>query len=289
LIAVAMTAIATGAVNAQEVVVGGKGFTEQQLIAEMTSQLLAANGIKPDKCVGMGSAVLRQVLESGQIDVCWEYTGTVFFIATTATEKYTAEQGYEKIRSLDAAKGIVWLKPTRVNNTYAIGMLRSKSSALGIKSISDLGNAYKGGKNIMIGTNAEFAARPDGLPGVQKTYGFTVPLDSIVKMDFGLSFQALRDSQVEAAMVTSTDGRIIAFDVLVLNDDKAFFPIYLMTPVARKEALDKNPKLAGLLESLAAKLDSDTILKLNAAVDVDKKSVESVANGFLKQQGLIKG
>ena len=289
LIAVAMAAIATGAVNAQEVVVGGKGFTEQQLIAEMTSQLLAANGIKPDKRVGMGSAVLRQALESGQIDVCWEYTGTALSLAYKDTEKYTAEQGYEKIRSLDAAKGIVWLKPTRVNNTYAIGMLRSKSSALGIKSISDLGNAYKSGKNIMIGTNAEFAARPDGLPGVQKTYGFTVPLDSIVKMDFGLSFQALRDSQVEAAMVTSTDGRIIAFDVLVLNDDKAFFPIYLMTPVARKEALDKNPKLAGLLESLAAKLDSDTILKLNAAVDVDKKSVESVANGFLKQQGLIKG
>ena len=288
LIAVAMTAIATGAVNAQEVVVGGKGFTEQQLIAEMTSQLLAANGIKPDKRVGMGSAVLRQALESGQIDVCWEYTGTALSLAYKDTEKYTAEQGYEKIRSLDAAKGIVWLKPTRVNNTYAIGMLRSKSSALGIKSISDLANAYKGGKNIMIGTNAEFAARPDGLPGVQKTYGFTVPLDSIVKMDFGLSFQALRDSQVEAAMVTSTDGRIIAFDVLVLNDDKAFFPIYLMTPVARKEALDKNPKLAGLLESLAAKLDSDTILKLNAAVDVDKKSVESVATGFLKQQGLIK-
>jgi osmoprotectant transport system substrate-binding protein len=62
-----------------------------------------------------------------------------------------------------------------------------------------------------------------------------------------------------------------------------------MTPVARKEVLDKNPKLAPLLESLAAKLDSDTILKLNAAVDVEKKSIESVANGFLKQQGLVKG
>jgi osmoprotectant transport system substrate-binding protein len=289
LIAIAMTAFATGAANAQEVVVGGKGFTEQQLIAEMTSQLLAANGFKPDKRVGMGSAVLRQALESAQIDVCWEYTGTALSLVYKDTEKYTADQGYEKIRSLDAAKGIVWLKPTRVNNTYAIGILRSKSGALGIKSISDLGDAYKAGKNIKIGANAEFAGRPDGLPGVQKTYGFTVPLDSIVKMDFGLSFQALRDSQVEAAMVTSTDGRIIAFDVLVLNDDKAFFPIYLMTPVVRKEVLDKNPKLAGVLESLAAKLDSDTILKLNAAVDVDKKSVESVANGFLKQQGLIKG
>ena len=140
-----------------------------------------------------------------------------------------------------------------------------------------------------IGVNAEFSQRPDGLPGVQKIYGFTVPLDSIVKMDFGLSFQALRDGQVDSAMVTSTDGRIISFNILVLADDKNFFPFYLMTPVVRKEVLDKNPKLAPLLESLSAKLDSETILKLNAAVDVDKKSIESVADGFLKQQGLIKG
>src|SRR5499433_3474467 len=111
-------AFAAGAANAQEVVVGGKGFTEQQLIAEMTSQLLAANGFKPDKRVGMGSAVLRQALESAQIDVCWEYTGTALSLVYKDSEKYTAEQGYEKIRSLDAAKGIVWLKPTKVNNSY---------------------------------------------------------------------------------------------------------------------------------------------------------------------------
>jgi len=288
-IALALSCIAASGAAAQEVVVGGKGFTEQLLMAEMTSQLLAANGFKPDKRVGMGTAVLRQALDSAQVDVLWEYTGTALSNVYKDTEKYSAQDGYEKIRTLDAAKGIVWLKPTRVNNTYAIGMLRSKAAAQGIKSISDLGNAYKSGKTPMIGVNAEFSQRPDGLPGVQKTYGFTVPLDSIVKMDFGLSFQALRDAQVDSAMVTSTDGRIIAFDVLVLADDKNFFPIYLMTPVVRKEVLDKNPKLGPLLESLAAKLDSDTILKLNAAVDVDKKSIESVAGGFLKQQGLIKG
>ena len=104
-----------------------------------------------------------------------------------------------------------------------------------------------------------------------------------------MSFQALRDGQVDAAMVTSTDGRIISFDILVLADDKNFFPDLSDDAGGRKEVLDKNPKLGPLLESLAAKLDSDTILKLNAAVDVDKKSIESVASDFLKQQGLIKG
>jgi len=233
-VVLALCTLAGGGAAAQDVVVGGKGFTEQQLIAELTSQLLGANGFKPDKRVGMGSAVLRQALESAQIDVCWEYTGTALSLVYKDSEKYTAEQGYEKIRSLDAAKGIVWLKPTRVNNTYGIGMLRAKSEKLGIKSISDLGNAYKSGKTMPIGVNAEFSQRPDGLPGVQKTYGFTVPLDSIVKMDFGLSFQALRDGQVDSAMVTSTDGRIISFDIVVLADDKNFFPIYMMTPVVRK-------------------------------------------------------
>ena len=81
---------------------------------------------------------------------------------------------------------------------------------------------------------------------MQKTYGFTVPLDSIIKMDFGLSFQALRDGQVESAMVTTTDGRIISFNLVVLTDDKNFFPFYVMTPVVRKEVLDKNPKLSPL-------------------------------------------
>ena len=282
-------ALVAGVVSAQTIVVGGKGFTEQQLIAELTSQLLAANGFKPDKRVGMGTAVLRQALDSGQIDVCWEYTGTALSNVYKDTEKYTPEQGYEKIRSLDAAKGIVWLKPTRVNNSYGIGMLRAKSEKLGIKSISDLGNAYKGGKTMPIGVNAEFSQRPDGLPGVQKVYGFTVPLDSIIKMDFGLSFQALRDGQVESAMVTTTDGRIISFNLVVLADDKNFFPFYVMTPVVRKEVLDKNPKLGPVLESLSAKLDSETMQKLNGAVDVDKKSIEAVATEFLKQQGLVKG
>jgi len=153
-------ALVSGAVSAQTVVVGGKGFTEQQLIAELTSQLLAANGFKPDKRVGMGTAVLRQALDSGQIDVCWEYTGTALSNVYKDTEKYTPEQGYEKIRSLDAAKGIVWLKPTRVNNSYGIGMLRAKSDKLGIKSISDLGNAYKSGKTMPIGGQCGVLAAP---------------------------------------------------------------------------------------------------------------------------------
>jgi osmoprotectant transport system substrate-binding protein len=102
-----------------------------------------------------------------------------------------------------------------------------------------------------------------------------------------LVYQALRDKQVEVGLVFATDGRIPAFDFVVLKDDKGYFPPYAMTPVIRKEVLDKNPTLAEPLNALSAKLDDATMAGLNAAIDVEKKSVEDVAGTYLKSQGLI--
>jgi osmoprotectant transport system substrate-binding protein len=157
----------------------------------------------------------------------------------------------------------------------------------GIKTLSDFAKAVNSGKAPTLALNAEFAGRPDGLPGLEKEYGFKMPLDKVKKMDTGLTYQALRDKQVDSTLVFATDGRVAAFDFVILKDDKGFFPPYSLTPVVRKEVLDKNPKLAPVLNKLSAKLDDATMAKLNAMVDVDKKPVEEVAGTFLKQQGLI--
>ena len=106
-------------------------------------------------------------------------------------------------------------------------------------------------------------------------------------MDSGLTYQALKDRQVDLALVFTTDGRVPAFNFIVLRDDKGFFPAYALTPVIRKETLDANPKLAGILNALSAKLDDKTMARLNAEVDVSKKSVDDVATEFLKSSGLI--
>jgi osmoprotectant transport system substrate-binding protein len=106
-------------------------------------------------------------------------------------------------------------------------------------------------------------------------------------MDTGLVYQALRDAQVDVGLVFATDGRIPAFDFVVLEDDKNYFPAYALTPTVRKDVLDNNPKLAEHLNALSAKLDDATMAKLNASVDVEKKSIENVAESFLKEQGLI--
>ena len=106
-------------------------------------------------------------------------------------------------------------------------------------------------------------------------------------MDTGLTYNALKDRQVDSAVVFATDGRIPAFNFVVLKDDKGYAAPYNLTPVVRKEILDKNPKVADALNSVAAKLNDETMAKLNASVDVEKKTPEEVADAFLKTTGLL--
>lgn len=278
--------LAFGLQSAHAITVGGKNFTEQQLMAEITTQLLNAKGIPAEKKAGLGSAVLRQAQENGQIDLYWEYTGTSLITYNKVTDKLSADDTYKRVKELDAAKGLVWLNPSKANNTYALAMRRADSDSKGIKSLSDLAKAVKADPNLSFASNAEFAARPDGLKPLQEAYGFEFARDNVRRMDSGLTYQALKEKQVDAALVFATDGRVPAFDFVVLKDDKTFFPAYAMTPVIRKQTMDANPKIAPLLNALSAKLDDSTMAKLNASVDVDKKSIEAVATQFLKDAGL---
>ena len=278
--------LATSA-TAQNIVVGGKNFTEQQIMSQMTAQLLQAKGFKPDVKAGMGSAVLRQAQESGQIDVYWEYTGTSLITYNKVNDRMSAADTYAKVKELDAAKGLVWLNPSKANNTYSLAMNADEAKKLGIVSISDLAAKVKGGAKLTFGSNAEFYARPDGLKPLEQQYGFEFARDNVKRMDTGLVYQALKEKQVDVGLVFATDGRIPAFNFVVLKDDKGFFPNYALTPVVRKQVLDANPKLAEYLNALSAKLDDATMARLNASVDVDKKTVEDVAKTFLKEQGLV--
>ena len=273
--------------SAAEVVVGGKNFTEQQLMAEMTTQLLEAKGIKVTKKDGMGSAVLRQAQENGQVDVYWEYTGTSLITYNKILDRLSPADTYKKVKELDAAKGLVWLDPSRANNTYAFAMNEDEAKKLGLVTMSDLAKAVKDGKALTFACNSEFYARPDGLRPLQKAYGFEFSHDQVKRMDSGLTYQALKDHQVNIALVFATDGRIPAFHFVLLKDDKDYFPAYALTPVIRKATLDANPSLGPILNSLSAKLDASTMARLNATVDVQKKSFSEVARDFLKQSALL--
>src|SRR6185295_13642943 len=159
------------------------------------------------------SAAVRAALENGQVDVYWEYTGTGLGVFHKITDKFaTPQEAYNKIRELDAAKGIVWLNPSAVNNTYAFAMNRDEAQKRGIVTMSDLAKAVKGGNKLTFASNAEFYARPDGLPGWQTAYGFEFDRDNVKRMDTGLVYSALKDRQVDVGVVFATDGRIPAFN-----------------------------------------------------------------------------
>ncbi len=282
-----LVGFASSVVTAQSIVVGGKNFTEQQIMASMTSQLLQAKGFKTDTKAGMGSAVLRQAQESGQIDVYWEYTGTSLITYNKINDRMSPTDTYNKVKELDAGKGLVWLNPSKANNTYSLAMNSDDAKKQGISTISDLAKKVKDGGKLTFGSNAEFYARPDGLKPLEQQYGFEFTRENVKRMDTGLVYQALKEKQVDVGLVFATDGRIPAFNFVVLRDDKGFFPSYALTPVVRKQTLDANPKIGEHLNALSAKLDDATMARLNASVDVDKKTIEDVSRTFLKEQGLI--
>ncbi|WP_140846882.1 glycine betaine ABC transporter substrate-binding protein [Paracoccus sp. FO-3] len=286
LAALAFAAFATGA-QAADIVVGGKNFTEQQILSAITQQVLEANGHRVDNRAGMGSAAVRQAMENGQIDVYWEYTGTSLITYNKIEEKLDPQQTYDTVKELDAQKGIVWLNPSQANNTYGLAMRAADAGEKGIASISDLAGAINGGQALSFGSNAEFYARPDGLKPLEAAYGFEFGRANVKRMDTGLVYQALRDGQVDVGLVFATDGRIPAFDFTVLEDDQGYFPSYALAPVIRTEVLEANPGIGDLLNEVSAKLDDQVMAALNASVDVDKVSVENAAAKFLQDNGLI--
>lgn len=272
--------------HAEEIVVGGKNFTEQQILASMTGQYLEGLGYDVEERSGMGSAVLRQAQENGQIDLYWEYTGTSLINYNDVSERLSPEDTYARVKELDAEKGLVWLEPSAANNTYALAMRESDAQERGIASLSDLAQAVNDDKGLSFALNAEFYARDDGWRPLQKAYDFRVGRADVKRMDSGLVYQALRDGQVDVGLVFATDGRIPAFDFTVLEDDKGYFPAYALTPVVREESLKANPELESQMNALSAELNDDTMASLNAQVDVEKKTIEQVAEEFLKEHGL---
>lgn len=281
------TLVATAA-QASPLVIGGKNFTEQQLLTEMTAQYLDHQGYDVERRAGMGSAVLRKAQENGQVDLYWEYTGTSLVVYNKVTEKIDdPAQVYKMVKAMDGALGLVWLNPSKANNTYALVMRAADAEKNHIATLSDLAAAINSGNELTLATNAEWYSREDGYRQLAKAYDFKIPRDDIKRMDSGLTYVALKEGQVDVALAFATDGRIPAFNFVVLQDDKNFFPNYAITPVVRNDVLKANPKLAEQMNALSAQLDNDIMSALNAKVDVDHQSIEEVASEFLKSKGLL--
>jgi osmoprotectant transport system substrate-binding protein len=265
--------------------IGARVFTEQTMLAELTAQYLRDKGFQVQITGGLGSNLARSAQESGQLDLLWEYTGVSLVAYNHVDEKLDSEQTYQRVKELDAKKGLVWLSPSKFNNTYALALPDKIAQQYPqINTMSDLTTVLKAeaDKGHIVALDTEFANRSDGLVGMVKHYGMDLGRENTRQMDAGLVYTALRNGQVFAGLVYTTDGRLNAFKLKVLADDRHYLPDYTAAPVIRKEYLDKHPELADLLKPLAALLDNQTMRTLNARIDVDHESPAVVAAEFLR-------
>jgi osmoprotectant transport system substrate-binding protein len=280
----------TGWAQDKKLVIGGKNFTEQYILPEMAKILLEKQGFEVALKTGVGSTVLRQALENGQVDLCFEYTGSAYTVYLRQKDRAIMtdpEKVFQYVKEADAKRGLVWLSPFELNNTYTLIMPENKAQELKINTISDLA-AYvkKHPTNLIFGVNAEFLRRPDGFKTLMKFYGFRVPTQNLKQMSTGLTYTALKEEKIQVSVGFSTDGRIAAFQFVNLEDDKKFFPFYNVAPVIRKKVLDKYPEIIEILKPMR-QLTTEEMRELNKAVDVDKKPVHEVASAWLKSKGLI--
>ncbi|AZE76644.1 glycine betaine ABC transporter substrate-binding protein [Pseudomonas synxantha] len=266
--------------------IGARVFTEQTLLAEITSQYLRTKGYDARVTGGLGSNLARSAQESGQLDLIWEYTGVSLVAYNHVDEKLDSEQSYARVKELDAKKGLVWLSPSKFSNTYALALPENVAKEFPqINSISDLTKALAEDtkENRLVALDTEFANRSDGMGGMVKLYDMNLTRKNTRQMDAGLVYTALRNGQVFAGLVYTTDGRLNAFKLKLLADDKHYFPDYTAAPVIRQQYLDQHPQLAAELKPLAELFDDATMRALNARVDVDHESPSAVAADFLRQ------
>ncbi|WP_321889344.1 glycine betaine ABC transporter substrate-binding protein [Paraburkholderia bannensis] len=284
-----LCAAASSSAFAAKIVLGAKNFTEQYVLAEVTAQYLRSRGYDVEVRSGLGSTLMRSALENGQFDLVWDYTGTAALVYDKITDKLGPEEMYQRVKALDAPRGLVWLNASSLNDTYALGLPSQFAEQSGIKTVSQLADYLKTNpeaKHMVFGMDAEFANRPDGLKPLLETYGMHFKRSQMKQMDPGLVYTALHNNQLKIGLVYTTDGRVKGFGIVPLDDDKHFFPPYNAVPVVRKSTLDQNPKLAAQLNALSAALNNEVMQDMNKAVDLDGKPPREVAQDFLRAHPL---
>ncbi|TCP29488.1 osmoprotectant transport system substrate-binding protein [Scopulibacillus darangshiensis] len=273
----------------KHVTIGAKDFTEQFILSKMAVFLLEDHGFKVDEMDNLGSSVLRKTMETGQIDMMWEYTGTALTTYLKQDPISNPDKSFQKVKKMDAKQNdIAWMNKSNVNNTYCLLMDKKEARKLGIKTISDLAdyiNKHPG--KMTMGTDAEFGSRADGLKGVETKYGFQFGAKQIKQMQIGLYYKALHNGAVDVVAGFQTDSGIKKYNLLVLKDDKKFFPVYDAALSVDADIYKKYPEIKKITKPLAEKLNSDVMRELNYKVDVEGKNVSVVAHNWLVKNGLL--
>ncbi len=255
------------------IIIGSKNFTESYLLAEMMAQLLETRGVPVQRQFGFGGTkVSFEALVNGEIDAYPEYSGTIAQVILDGdSDMSTAD-----IRAGLETMGLEILAPLGFNNTYAVAVAADVAEARQLEKISDLSLH----PDLRGGFSHEFRNRQDGWPGLVESYGLNLNTSGI---EHGLAYQAIAERKIDVTDAYSTDGELTRYNLVLLDDNKNYFPSYLAVPLVRRQ-LDLSAKI--ILNSMAGRLTDARMRELNAAVVIDKLPIAAVAARFLQSEGL---
>ncbi|GAA4001239.1 glycine betaine ABC transporter substrate-binding protein [Streptomyces plumbiresistens] len=274
-----------------DLTVTSKEFTEQLILGAIMGIAFEAAGADVlDRTGIQGSIGAREAVKSGDADGMYEYTGTAWITYLGNSEPIAdPQEQWQAVRDADLENGLTWLPPAPLNNTYALAMNQANFKKYGTKTLSDVAALSKKEPGaVTLCVESEFANRADGLPGMQKAYGMSVPAGNITQMDTGIIYtQAAKGSCVFGEVFT-TDGRIRSMNLAVMRDDRKFFPNYNAAPEINTKALKKWPAIADVLAPITKKLDNAVAQELNAKVDVAGEDPHQVALDWLTEEGFVR-
>ncbi|MGA8053549.1 MAG: glycine betaine ABC transporter substrate-binding protein [Burkholderiales bacterium] len=251
--------------------VGSKRFTESYILGEVVARTAREAGAKAEHRQGLGnSGIVFAALRSGGIDLYPEYTGTIARELLGLDREPTLEELDRRLSPLGLGVDV----PLGFNNTYGLAMREERARALGIGSITDLARH----PTLRLGLSQEFIGRADGWPGLKSAYA--LPHASPQGLDHGLAYEALAAGRVDVMDVYSTDAKIERYGLVVLADDRAFFPRYQAVLLYRLDLPQRFPAAWAALAKLEGAIDERRMIRLNAAAELEGRTFAEAAGLF---------
>ncbi|MCL2601205.1 MAG: hypothetical protein FWD91_00165 [Treponema sp.] len=267
------------------IIIGSKDFTEQLIIGNMLQILIDETTSLTTKFVpSLSSNLIFAAIKTGDVHLYVEYSGTIFINYFGYTEKKSADEVLAVTRTeMQDRHDILVLDEIGFNNSNTLSIRQDTAESFGIKTISDLA---KVSPNLTLGSTGEFTLRHDGLLGLQAVYG--IRFKDSVALSGNLRHIALANDNVQVIDAYSTDGLLLRYNLVVLEDDLGAFPFYHAVPIIRRDVAEKHPELVQTLNLLAGTLNDDSMRQLNYRVDVEQEDPRDVARSFLFEAGLIR-
>ena len=267
------------------VVIAGKPMTEQYIIVEMLTYLIEENtdiSVEQKMGIGGGTSNIHPAMINGEIDIYPEYTGTGWLFVLKEELINDPDELYRAVKEkYQSDYGITWSELYGFNDTYGIAVKEDLASELGLNTYSDL---VEVSGNLNLGAEYDFFERDDGYPGLEATYGFE--FGNKTELDIGLKYEAIGQNQVDVINIFSTDGRLKEYELMVLEDEKNFFPSYYCATLIRTETLEEYPELEDVLAMLDGQITNDEMTQMNYLVEIENKGPKQVALDFLEEKGL---